>query len=67
MDTPIPDEMEYATIDNDVATSSEASIVEIVLEIMQSSAIKINDEERDDELEIQPVTQAEALKSLEHS
>lgn len=60
----VPDEMEYATIDNDVATSSEASIAGIVSEVIKSNAAVSNDEESDGELEIQPVTQAEALKAL---
>ena len=47
-----------------VATSSEASIVEIVFDVLHSNAIGRNNEESDDELEIQPVTQAEALKVL---
>ena len=60
----IPYEMEYATIDNAVATSSEASIVETISEVIHSSATGSNREESDDKLEIQSVTQAEALKAL---
>ena len=41
----VHDEMEYAIIDNDVTTSSEASIVKITFEIIHSSATGSNDEE----------------------
>ena len=41
----IPYEMEYATIDNNVATSSEASIVEIVMEVIHSSTTGSKPEE----------------------
>ena len=54
----IPDKMEC------VATSSEASIVETISEVIHSSATGSNREESDDKLEIQSVTQAEALKAL---
>ena len=60
----MPDEMEYARIDNDVTTSSKAAIVETVSEEIYSSVTGSNDDESDDELEIQPITQAKALKAL---
>lgn len=60
----VPGIMEYATIDNDVATSAEASTANIVSEVINSNAAGSNDEESDDELEIRHVTQAEALNAL---
>ena len=50
--------MKYATIDNHVNTSSEASVVETVSGVMHSSVIGSSAKESDDELETQPVTQA---------
>ena len=60
----IEGENEYVRIDDEIPTTSQASISEIVSQVLDSNAVESDGEDNNSDAETEAVTQAEALRAL---